>query len=342
MGLQSLKNALWLVGGTILLVVLMVALANGFSGTGMIVAMKANDFTIRYFGGSTAGRDSAYTYATPNGLVSMGPGTEGLGLGTIPAGVTVVRQSYTGWEQAGRPLRVSPLGTNRFLVDSTGTTTTGKHTVTDSLRINKVAKFDLGVNINGASWIHGKMVSDDSLAGRWLRSSLSATQYLTVFPNGITFGGNGNSGALTINNGNTFSTSGIDFFTSNSQAGTIHGGTLFAPRWWEVMGNLTASDSIRADKGIQVGGQFIPKILRNSASLDFDLSAVNCQDLTITVTGAATGDDVVLGVPSGVMTTDEQVVAWVSSANTVTVRACDYAAAGNPASGTYSVTVIKR
>ena len=106
-------------------------------------------------------------------------------------------------------------------------------------------------------------------------------------------------------------------------------------------GQVFFGDSIRVNKGFYAGGQFVNKILRGSATLDFDLTAVTCQDLTITVTGAAVGDEVFLGVPNGSIVADATFTAWVSAANTVTVRACDGALAGNPASGTYKVTVFQ-
>jgi len=105
--------------------------------------------------------------------------------------------------------------------------------------------------------------------------------------------------------------------------------------------SLIVSGPARANGGLLVAGQKVNKILRGSASLDFDLTAVNCQDLTITMTGAAVGDEVFLGAPNGSIVADETFSAWVSAANTVTIRACDGAGAGNPASGTYKITVFQ-
>lgn len=48
--------------------------AFGYSGSGMVVAMKPNDFKIRYFNGTQAGTDSALLYCTPAGIVTMGAG----------------------------------------------------------------------------------------------------------------------------------------------------------------------------------------------------------------------------------------------------------------------------
>lgn len=88
----------------------------------------------------------------------------------------------------------------------------------------------------------------------------------------------------------------------------------------------------------------IPSVLSNSATLDFiDTPPGECSNLTITVTGAADGDEVALGVPTGSMPANGSFFAYVSGANTVTVRYCNNQLAGNlnPASGTFKVKVIK-
>jgi hypothetical protein len=89
------------------------------------------------------------------------------------------------------------------------------------------------------------------------------------------------------------------------------------------------------------GSATLSKVLTGTASLDFDLTALTTQDLTITVTGAAVGDCVVLGVPNGSVTTTVTYSAWVSATNTVTVRADTLAVGENPASGTFRATVIQ-
>ena len=96
------------------------------------------------------------------------------------------------------------------------------------------------------------------------------------------------------------------------------------------------------DNGLVVGGGgTVLKILTGTASLNFDLSAVVSQDLTITVTGAVDGNPVFIGVPLGSVTADTGFFGWVSAADTVTVRAFRLAGAPNPASGTFRATVFK-
>jgi hypothetical protein len=83
--------------------------------------------------------------------------------------------------------------------------------------------------------------------------------------------------------------------------------------------------------------------LTASATLDFaSTNAQTSTDLTITVTGAADGDVVSLGVPNASVNANTCYTAWVSATNTVTVRFNNYSSAAvNPASGTFKVFVTK-
>jgi hypothetical protein len=83
--------------------------------------------------------------------------------------------------------------------------------------------------------------------------------------------------------------------------------------------------------------------INGSATLDFgNTTAQNSADLTITVTGAATGDVVSLGVPNGSVSANTCFTAWVSATDTVTVRFNNYSSgAVDPSSGTFKVKVFK-
>lgn len=87
--------------------------------------------------------------------------------------------------------------------------------------------------------------------------------------------------------------------------------------------------------------QEIVGIISATASLNFDLTAVVSQDLTIALTGAAVGDVVIPGIPAGSVTADTQFMMWVSAADVVTVRASRLAGTPDPASGTFRATIIK-
>ena len=84
-----------------------------------------------------------------------------------------------------------------------------------------------------------------------------------------------------------------------------------------------------------------------SAALNFPNTAAGAaSDLTMTVTGAVPGDIVTLGTPNGSLpagaNANEHYTAWVSAANTVTVRYHNNTgAAQTPAAGTFSVMVVR-
>lgn len=80
-----------------------------------------------------------------------------------------------------------------------------------------------------------------------------------------------------------------------------------------------------------------------SAVLNFgNTLAQTSTDLNVTVTGAQLGDAVLLGVPNAAVNANSNYSAWVSAANTVTVRFNNYSAAAiDPASATFKVSVIR-
>jgi lysophospholipase L1-like esterase len=88
----------------------------------------------------------------------------------------------------------------------------------------------------------------------------------------------------------------------------------------------------------------IAKTLTNTATLDFGSTAVGAAtDLTVTVTGAASGDVCMVGAPNGSVPNNGAFSCWVSAADTVTVRFInpDQTNAKDPSSGTFRVSVIK-
>ena len=106
-----------------------------------------------------------------------------------------------------------------------------------------------------------------------------------------------------------------------------------------------ADDSAPASVGLGPltigGGTAIAKVMSATAVLDFpNTTNLLSADLTITVTGAADADVVDIGVPAGSVNANSCFTAWVSAANTVTVRFNNYSAAAiNPASGTFRAMV---
>ncbi|KWX60296.1 hypothetical protein ASJ79_01290 [Mycobacterium sp. NAZ190054] len=83
--------------------------------------------------------------------------------------------------------------------------------------------------------------------------------------------------------------------------------------------------------------------LTGTASLSFgSVAAQSFADMSITVPGASLGEPVALGVPVAAITGGIMYSAWVSEANTVTVRAHNYTAGAlDPATGTFKATIVR-
>jgi hypothetical protein len=105
--------------------------------------------------------------------------------------------------------------------------------------------------------------------------------------------------------------------------------------------NLYNTSTSTNDVNTAAGWYQQPNGLTGSGTLDFpNTLAQTSSDLTITVTGAAVGDIVILGTP--VQGANSTFTAFVSAANTVTVRMNNYSAlAIDPASAAFKVYVIK-
>ena len=101
--------------------------------------------------------------------------------------------------------------------------------------------------------------------------------------------------------------------------------------------NITASGTVTIG-----GGTAIAKVLSATATLDFPSIASNdTQTLTMTVSGAAAGNAVFLGVPAAL---DANLIwcASVTAADTVTIRMHNASGSSvDPASGTYRATVFQ-
>lgn len=87
----------------------------------------------------------------------------------------------------------------------------------------------------------------------------------------------------------------------------------------------------------------LAKTLTTTSTLDFgNTSAQSSSDLTVTLTGAVVGDAVSLGVPMSARSANSSFEAWVSAANTVTVRFNNYSAGSiDPGGGGFRVVVVR-
>lgn len=127
--------------------------------------------------------------------------------------------------------------------------------------------------------------------------------------------------------GMILSTDGGDHYAKLTSVG-LGINTIYPQAALDVTGDAVVSGTVTVANGITVGsgGTAITKHLSATASLDFGATeAGTCDSLTITVTGAADGDTVSLGIPNALAASDtyQSFQGFVSSANTVTVKRCN-------------------
>lgn len=145
--------------------------------------------------------------------------------------------------------------------------------------------------------------------------------------------------------------SGADL-TLESGAGTSNGAAsaviFTTPATTGSSGTTAQTQTERArisSAGLKVGssGAAIAAVLSGTGTLDFaDQATGGYEGLNITVTGAAVGDAVFLGVPASAVTTGSIFWAYVSASNTVQVNFLNTDAANqNPSSATFRVTVFQ-
>jgi hypothetical protein len=133
-----------------------------------------------------------------------------------------------------------------------------------------------------------------------------------------------------------------NYFRGNTNAVRIEFGTNIVTRFNK---GSTTSSFLNRTAGVTgqslFNGDNMPAI--TTATLDFpSIAGQTNADLTITVTGSATSDTVSLGLPSA-PTQGIAYNAFVSSTDTVTVRAMNYAAGAiDPASANFTVMVNKQ
>lgn len=100
-----------------------------------------------------------------------------------------------------------------------------------------------------------------------------------------------------------------------------------------------------SNESIAAGGvtYLIAKTLTATANLDFpNTLTLTSSDLTIAVAGAVLGDVVSIGVPNAAVLPNSCYTAWVSAANTVTVRFNNYSALPqDPAAGVFRASITK-
>jgi len=155
-----------------------------------------------------------------------------------------------------------------------------------------------------------------------------------------TFGGNKTfnndvtvSGALGVTGFSTL-TGGVSIGSMATTSSLTH---VIGVNSSNAIGEIGVTDGLKFSSGFLGMDTY-----KTIAIMDFpNTSAQSSSDLTATVTGAIAGTPVLLGVPNGSVISNTSYSAWVSSANTVTVRFNNYSASSaNPASGSFYLIVL--
>lgn len=152
----------------------------------------------------------------------------------------------------------------------------------------------------------------------------------------------GNSGEITVTNPTTTPVISIDPAYTLPKIDLATGSPVTVKKvWYGTKSQYDALDTYPTDTEFNI--ETSPTILSGSATLDFgNTASASSTDLTITVTGAADGDAVSLGVPSASVLANTCYTARVSAADTVSVRFNNYSAlSANPASGLFKVKILK-
>lgn len=192
-----------------------------------------------------------------------------------------------------------------------------------------LAKTNCTITFRGTNWV-------------WTNTAAAASVPLHVYQDGQTsFGGNLTNGAGGIFLGDESNGRGIYGFGAVGGAWRKH--LSWDPVNEDVLvGDAGQAGAILMKKGLSIqGGTVVQKVLSSTATLDFPkTSAQRSSDLTMPVPGAAPDDVVSISVPTAAVLANSCYSAWVSSANTVTVRFNNYSSrAQNPASGTFRAMV---
>jgi len=264
------------------------------------------------------GRWTGAVTLTNSGNVFKGDGSglTGISAGVSTSGGSATNLSVYSSSATNRPLNVyNQAGTQRFGIDTNGYVSIGA----DDTTIRLIPLSGSGITFEPAGTY--SLFSVTYYGGSWV----SAGDGTKIGWTSTAIPGNGQQ----------------DTSLSRNSAGVVEVNNGTQGTFRDIVVRNLSATNLYATNLVLSGGATVTKFLSATASLNFDLTAVTVEDLTITVTGAATGDIVTLGVPNGSVTTSVQYTAWVSAADTVTVRARTSATGEDPASGTFRATVIK-
>lgn len=253
----------------------------------------------------------------PNGKTVSAPAIEMETTSRVQVIGNVIYGSYAANERGG--IRISRGVTNAVIANNLIRTTTNSGILVYT--INAIGTGSTN-NIAVVGNVLENCLSDSSTSGAILLGAVSGTSDLTNVIVKTNVVSDTRTGGLQAANGIRFVN------VTDAMLKTIFVGD-----------NTVSGPTFQTNSA--TGWEFVSGQLMFRATLDFDLTAVTSQTLTMTATGAALGDVVALGVPNGSAATDVVYMAWVSAADQVSIRALRVAGTPNPASGTFNILVTK-
>jgi hypothetical protein len=244
-------------------------------------------------------------------------------------------------------LRITTSGGIRINGDTTDTITRR----TDIGMVHFHGQTGTGVGIGGAGFAPGVNLGSGA-ALRWTNDTPASTADVTLSraaANTLQLGTNTATASATAV-GQTLKGPNATGTTSTGGSLTLSGGTGTSAGGAVII--TTAATTTQTERarfssaGVTIGasGTAIASVISNTATLDFpSTSSHHSSDLTLTVTGAAVGDVVAIGIPNGSVGTTGVFFGWVSADDTVTIRYTNTHNGGavDAASGTFRATVIK-
>lgn len=132
--------------------------------------------------------------------------------------------------------------------------------------------------------------------------------------------------------------------TTSAAISTLTGAAVTAPTREGAIAYDSTDEKLVLYRGSTLKFIDVDMVIIKEATIDFgSVSAQTSADSTVTVTGAAIGDNVTVSVKTAAVNlANTCYTAFVSAANTVTVRLNNYSASGkDPASGVFKILVHK-
>jgi hypothetical protein len=245
------------------------------------------------------------------------------------------------------------VATNKLVVDATTGAVTGPNTGAFVLDNGNASSIDIG-GTTATTLNLGRTGQTQALLGNaTVAGTLNVAGQFSVATNKLVVNaGTGavtgpNTGAFSLDNGNA-SAINIGGTTATTLNLGRSGQTQALLGNGTVAGTLTVTGQTNANGNLRIGTAGTAIIAHFSATATLDIAAMDasCVDTTMTVTGASVGDTVVATptpTAGGIETRDDVTYyAFVSAADTVTIRSCEATGAGagqNPSSQTWRADV---